>query len=243
MGLVKRVVLLTILIGSLWLTACAAEKPEALDSHPVAGTESQVSGSGFGIRFDTVFSQMFPDMIYRVADGNSIVNNNEENYYLERVYWGDFTGRGKEFLVVVKRPKSELAHAAGFYNAYAAVFNGANSDILTSVQQFTADEGDIRIFHGDKQDYLFFSGNVTFQGWSEWNGGLFKAAAAGWEKIWPTEEGFWENQAIQAGGDRLIIYRRETKPSQGVIPQSRFVYDRELFWHPDEEKFRENPIE
>jgi hypothetical protein len=191
------------------------------------------------LSYRNVFGQMFPDIEFSPKDANSVVSETGETYYIEQIIYGRFVGRGPEFLAVVRRPPDELAHAQGFYNAYVGVFDAQEQTLLSPVNLFAADEGFINLFQGRTRTYVFFSGRVTFQGWTSWTGALFRATADRWTETWPRDARFWDNRAVQVGQDRLILYDVEVIPGEevGAAPGYRFSISEQLFWNPVRETF------
>lgn len=191
-----------------------------------------------------LLSRMFPDQQFspvekepggRTAEDPVFRDTGGRTFVIESVRPGSYTGPHEtKLLVVVRRPPGEPAHAEGLYQAYLAVFDSAGQEMLTGVNRLTADEGDIHFFAGsDGRSYVFFSGSVTFQGWTEGCGGLWRAAsgapgageglpAAGntaaeperpfvWEKVWPADEAFWDDHVVKATRSGLTVL----EPRQG----------------------------
>lgn len=182
---------------------------------------------------------MFPDQKFSRQGGNSVVSGKGERYYIECIVFGNFTSKQTEFLIIVRRPVEVISHAEGFYSAYVGVFDATTHKLLTPVKHFTGDEGSTGLFKGKEHTYLFFAGNVTFQGWTDWNGGLYRITRNEWKLVWPSEENFWENKAIQIGQDRVVIYKRKITDTEnsGIIPPYTFVIEQELLWDSQKEEF------
>ena len=209
----------------------SAKKPLPAKS---SGTNSEQ-----GISFKNVFKQMFPDAQFTLKDANKMVTKTGETYYIEQVTYGQLIGERPEFLVVVRRPQKELAHAQGFYNAYLGVFDAQNQKLISPVKLFASDEGSINLFQGQTGTHVFFAGSTTFQGFTGWSGGLFKATSDRWEEKWPKDPRFWDDKAVQVGQDRLIIYKVELVQGgePGTAPEYKYTIQEQLFWDPEKEMF------
>lgn len=192
-----------------------------------------------GLCFRNVFKQMFPNVQFTLKEANKMVTKTGETYYIEQVTYGQFIGERPEFLVIVRRPPKELAHAQGFYNAWLGVFDAQNQNLISPVKLFTGDEGSINLFRGRTGTHVFFAGSTTFQGFTGWSGALYKATNDRWEEKWPKDPRFWDNKAVQVGQDRLIIYRIELVQGGevGGAPEYRYRIQEELFWDPERETF------
>jgi len=191
--------------------------------------------------YQNIFKSMFPKEHFSSTDWKSVQNSNGEIYYIEEIIYDKFTGSGKEeFLVVVKRPEEQLAHAQGFYNAYLAVFEKNNQRIVSTTQLFAADEGYIGVFRGQDKAFVFFAGSITYQGWTTWAGGLYSINETSWDEVWPRDADFWENRAVKIAEDKIVLYKRLTSnPKGSLIPESKFVKDKELLWDKSIEEFVE----
>lgn len=140
---------------------------------------------------------------------------------------GSFTTAGADELLVVVSWVGQ-AHAEGFYNVAAAVFDRSGRRLAGEVLYFTADEGQTALFTGKGRTYLGYVGSTTFQGSSEWHGGLY-AAGAKWEQLWPVDPTtFWRNRAADVTADGFTVYDRvpvpPTVPGQ-TIPDYQSVPD------------------
>jgi len=189
-----------------------------------------------------MLGRMFPGKTFKVA-GSSYINDLGESYFLDKQFEGSFTAKGaKETLVVFKRDPAQLAHAQGFYNGYAAVFDKKLA-LLTPVLELTADEGHLELFRGKDVQFLFYAGSVTYQGWTEWNGGLWKAAKnAGWTRTWPGDPEFWTNRAVETGTDQIKVFERKLLSHEaGAIPEYTWEYAFTLKWNAGVESFDEIP--
>lgn len=214
-------VLLSIVLVAAALAGCSTDNQKA----PAIAGECE-----------TIFAQMFPEFDFTHYEGNYARTAAGETFFIERITFGEFIAE-QQMMVLVRRPADELAHAQGFYNAYLAVFNVHDGKMVTPVLHCVADEGAMQIFSGQRHNYLFFAGSTTYQGWSSWEGALYRITATAWEKVWP-EASDWENRAVQIGQDRLLVYRMELLPRENtLIPDCRYVLDMELVWNAADECF------
>jgi hypothetical protein len=233
-----------LLLISVALSGCAADSaPEKANNQkkPAAPktTVEKTDEPKRALSYDNVFKQMFPDAKFSPKDANSVATATGETYFIEQVTYGQFVGKGPEFLVVVRRPREELAHAQGFYNAWLGVFDAQKQKLLSPVKNFAADEGSINLFKGRTRTHIFFAGSTTFQGFTGWSGGLFKATGDRWVETWPKDPKFWEGRAIEVGQDRLILYKVEVLPGEevGTIPEYKLTIEEQLLWDPEKETF------
>lgn len=84
---------------------------------------------------DGMLSQMFPDLIFSVT-GGGWRDQNQRTFIIEQAISGSFTGKGaEELLLVVSRPREEMAQAEGFYSAFLAVFDKKGQRMLSDVNK------------------------------------------------------------------------------------------------------------
>ncbi|MFZ5945782.1 MAG: hypothetical protein ACOYVD_16950 [Bacillota bacterium] len=209
-------------------------------------TETNLEENKKGEEYGDIFEQMFAGKEFSYVDSSTIrVKVSEEygeTYYIGKIIFGNFSGEGNEYLAVIGRPYEELAHAEGFYNGYTAVFNKETGKMVSSVKHFISDEGEIKVYQGINKDYIFFAGSTTFQGWTEWNAGLYALKGQEWEQTWPVDPQFLKDRGIQGGRDRVIVYKREVDKNNqiGTIPPYKMVFEHELLWNKDKETFLNN---
>lgn len=187
-----------------------------------------------------MLAAMFPERSFEAVEGVDGAYRDQDGwtFIIDQVVPGSYTTAGAdELLMIVTQPEDELAHAMGFYQAYLAVFD-RRGGLLTQVNHFTADEGAIAFFAAGDRDYVFFAGSVTFQGWTEWQGGLWRAGgvSGAWVREWPENpETFWTDRAVEitAAGLR-VLERKELPPEPGqshpLIPTSVYEYAYTLRW-------------
>lgn len=219
---------------------------ESGESKPAGGDrKSDPTGadSTTAVRPDyrNMLSQMFPGQAFSQA-GERFKDRDQRTFVIERVVAGSFTAKGaRELLLVVTRPSEELSHAEGFYNAHAAVFDEAGRRVISGVLHLTADEGRISLFQGRGISYLFYAGSVTYNGWTEWEGGLFQAGDK-WVQVWPEEPGYWKDKAIEIQDTELVISERKLTPDSGkVMPDYKYVFSHKLRWNEKEATFSRVP--
>ncbi len=137
-----------------------------------------------------------------------------------------------ENLVIVEITEG-LSHAEGFYQAYLAVFDDSGRNFISSIKNFSADEGKIALFKGKARTYIFFAGNSTFNGWTGWAGGLWEAGRE-WSLKWPEENDFWEHQAVEIEENSLKIFTRKiTNSTDQLVPDYEWEYAYSLEWDAD----------
>ena len=191
--------------------------------------------------YRNMLTQMFPGQAFSGA-GERFKDRDRRTFAIERVVPGSFTAKGaRELLLVVTRPSEELSHAEGFYNAHAAVFDETGRRLISGVLHLTADEGRISLFQGRGISYLFYAGSVTYNGWTEWEGGLFQAGD-NWVQVWPGEPGYWKDKAIEIQDNELLISERKVIPdSRKVMPEYQYVFSYKLRWNEKEATFSRVP--
>lgn len=191
-------------------------------------------------------NSMFPGQSF-VKQGDNFIAKEGHSYFIENKIPGSFVNKGNnEVLVVVRIPADELSHAEGFYNAYMAVFDNSNCKIVSGVKLFSVDEGSYHIFDSQGISYLFFAGNKTYQGWTNWYGGLWQAGPD-WLMKWPKDMenqeyyDFWENRAVEITDDGIRLLERKVIPSGNegpVIPNYTWEYSQKLFWDKESGSFK-----
>jgi hypothetical protein len=193
-----------------------------------------------------LISSMFPEE--KLSKQGKYYNAGErKNYYIESIIPGSFVNKdGDELLVVVRRPSGELSHVEGFYNVYMAVFDNSSGKMISGVKLFSVDEGKYRIFDGQGISYIFFGGSTTYQGWSNWYGGLWQAGSK-WEMKWPKDGenqeyyDYWENRAVDMDTDVMKILQRKVLPLKyegQVIPDYTWEYSESLLWDAESGSFK-----
>lgn len=228
-------ILLITAMLSIILASCAVESQS---SEPPAQSSEAIEKVPLidGMKLMTA---MFPEETFTKLD--KMYNAGERNnYYIESIIPGSFVNKGKdELMVVVRKPRNELAHAAGFYNAYTAVFDNASGQMVSEVKLFQADEGTYKIFDSQGISYIFFIGNVTYQGWTNYQGGLWQAGPQ-WALKWPEDEenkeyyDFWEDRGAEFGSDGIInILDRKVLPKDNdeqLMPDYTWEHSYSLMW-------------
>ena len=120
-----------------------------------------------------------------------------------------------------------------------AVFDNPSGKMVSEVKYFSTDEGNYHIFDSYGISYIFFVGNVTYQGWTNWYGGLWQAGPK-WTMKWPKNMenqeycDFWENRAVEFGTDVIKIFKRKVLPLKykgQVMPDYTWEYSEKLLWN------------
>lgn len=217
------------------LVSCAANTLD--NAQPVqSGAAAEAAPVIDGMK---LVSAMFPEESFR-KQGKTYNAGERNNYYIESIIPGSFVNKGKdELMVVVRRPRGELAHAAGFYNAYMAVFDNMSGELVSEVKLFAADEGEYKLFDSEGVSYISFIGNVTYQGWTNYSGGLWQADRK-WALKWPAAEenkeyyDFWEKRAAEFGHEGIInIFDRKTLPKKNenqTMPDYTWEHSYRIIW-------------
>ena len=194
-----------------------------------------------------LINTMFPEQKF-TKQGKYYNAGERNNYYIESIIPGSFVNKDNdELLVVVIKKSDELSHAEGFYNAYMAVFDNSSGKMISGVKLFCADEGNYRIFDGQGISYIFFAGSTTYQGWSNWYGGLWQAGF-NWTMKWPTDMenqeyyDFWENRAVEISENYIKILQRKVLPLKDksqVMPDYTWEYAEKLLWDEEIASFKQ----
>jgi len=158
-------------------------------------------------------------------------------YRIVKAVSGTFVAEDQDQIFVIVEVAEGLSHAEGFYQAYAGIVNNQGDILLSQVKQFSADEGQIAIFTGNQRSYILFAGNTTFNGWTGWTGGLWKAGKT-WTAIWPQSPDFWEHTAVEIEGESLKILKRKVQAkSDQLIPDYSWEFAYYLDWDKNKENF------
>lgn len=193
-----------------------------------------------------LISTMFPGQRFK-KQGKYFSAGERMNYYIENIIPGAFVNEGNdELLVVVRRPPEELSHVESFYNAYMAVFDNKSGSMVSEVKLFSVDEGGYHIFDSQVISYIFFAGSTTYQGWSNWYGGLWRAGSK-WTMKWPSDKenqeyyDYWENRAAEIDTDGIRILQRKVLPLKDqnqTIPDYTWEYSEKLLWDKESGSFK-----
>lgn len=158
------------------------------------------------------------------------------HYFIDRIEKGTFIkGMGEKSLLIARR--DGLAHADGLYHAYIAVFDESQMKLLSPVKHFFADEGNLSLFKGEETSYVLFTGSVTYQGRTDFSGGLWRFEKE-WKQVWPEEEDFWYNNSVLVDDDSIIVL----KPKKVTDPHSsidfKWEFSHKLIWNEQKEAFK-----
>lgn len=192
------------------------------------------------IDIDKIMYTMFPNENFEKKGKWYLTKSGGgQSYCIESIIPGSFINKERnELLVAVYRPG--VAHAEGLYHLYMAVFDNENGELLSEVMHFFADEGKYRLFESQGKAYVFFAGSVTYQGWTEWDGGLWEAGST-WKKKWPEVNEYWKDKAIEFDQHGLKVLKRELLPKKnnsGAIPDYLWEYAYSLYWDESDATFR-----
>lgn len=225
-------------------------------------SSSRVETTTAANKESVIITAMFPGKDFSIednfyvydADASNYTNgknednyygDSKESYYIENIIKGSFVNPdGKEYLVIVRRAEDEPTHAEGYYQVYLAVFNEPDNRILGETLFLAADRGDIRILSSKNLDFVFFTGETTYQGWETWQCGVWKAGLE-WKKVWPENESYWNDLYPQVNDkgldifERKIIRREPNEPleSNGAPPDYVWQYSYSLKWNPIKARF------
>jgi hypothetical protein len=156
-------------------------------------------------------------------------------YYIDRIEKGIFIeGIGEKSLIIARR--DGVAHADGFYHAYVAVFDEQQMKLLSPVKHFMADEGKVSIFKGKNTPYVLFAGSTTYQGHSDFSGGLWKFDKE-WKQVWPEEEDFWNNNSILVGEDSISVLKMKKVTDPHSLTDFELEFSHKLIWNAEKEVF------
>ncbi len=209
------------------------------DRQASAGATQTMQPAAFMINTDKIMKAMFPEENFEKKGRWYLTKTGGgQSYRIESIIPGTFIDKGRnELLAVVYRPGT--AHAEGFYHLYMAVFDNERGSMLSETAHFFADHGSYKIFQSRDKDYVFFAGSVTYNGLTEWDGGLWEAGAP-WKKKWPETDEYWQNKAIEFDQYGLRVRKRKLLPKKddgGVIPDYVWDYAYSLSWNEDEAVF------
>lgn len=154
--------------------------------------------------------------------------NSAENIVVENMYGGDFTGSGKpELLVIFKLLK--MPHAGGLDCSVTAVYDRASLDIITQ-KTFQYDECKFEIVKDEtNKSYLLFAGSVTYQGYSQYSLGLWKAGKT-WSNLYPSDPSNNIRKFELRGNGTVWVSRFEhiSPETQEVV----WLHEYDLAWNP-----------
>lgn len=163
-------------------------------------------------------------------------------FYVEEITEGYFIEPNKkDLMLVVRRPREELAHAQGFYNAFVAIFDSKTKKILTETKALGADAGDIELYQCIEGTFIFFSGSVTYQGWSTFDVGLYQNKDKIFQKVWPekSEIDKWENLWVVSKPNKVEVYERIVEKADFNPPPYKMVYSYDLNWDTNTCRFEQ----
>jgi len=203
------------------------------------------------LNYENMLRQMFPEKEFSEVKEKYFKDRENRTYYVEEVLEGSFINLDeKNILLIVRRPRDELVHAEGFYQAFLTVFDVEGKEILTETMALVGDEGKIALYNCKEGTFVFFTGSVTYQGWMEGGVSLYKIKDRKFEEIWPEDEDkeIWVlNRIIEPKEDRLVVYEREKIEPDFVCPTQchyisiyrpgsamysyAFVYSYDLYWN------------
>lgn len=208
--------MVVIILLFLMLSGCAqkADRPPEQDNGP---TDFEI------------LSLMFPEKNF-TQESKGYRDEEEKLYIIKDIIHGSFVvEEGLENLVIIEITEG-LSHSEGFYQAYLAVLDESRRIFLSTIKNFSADEGEIALFKGTERTYILFAGNTTFNGWTSWTGGLWEAGQQ-WSQIWPEENDFWEHQAVEIQANGLkVLTRKINNTTNQLIPDYEWEYIYSLDW-------------
>lgn len=250
------------------LTACSAGSPTMGPARNGAAAPSAARAASAVFQPpspEAMLAQVFPGHTF-TADGTGGPDGRPQfrdetgrTFAIDSRVPGSFTGdNAVETLLIVSRAAHETSHVGGLYNAWAAIFDGDGRRLVSDVLPLAADEPHLALFEGKGRDFLFFAGPTTYNGWAEWDGGLW-AADPTCHQLWPLDSGFWDNRAVavltgeEAGSQQAdlqkgvlphgiglqVLERRVLpNPEQRVIPPYEFASAYRLLWDPVQADFK-----
>jgi len=200
--------------------------------------------------YKAMIEQMFPQVSF-VETKEKYFESDLKNcsigapctFYVEEITEGHFLEPSKkDLMLVVRRPREELAHAQGFYNAFVAIFDSKTKKILTETKALGGDTGDIELYQCNKGTFVFFSGTVTYQGWSTFDVGLYQVKDKIFQKVWPekSEIDKWENLLwVVPKQNKIEVYERIIGKSDFNPPPYEMVYAYDLNWNTNTCRFEQ----
>lgn len=222
----KTTMILLAILLLLFLSGCA----QKVDNHP--NQENNPTDI-------EIMSFMFPERNF-TQENKGFRDEEGKLYIIKDIVQDSFVeGKNLENLVIIEINEG-LSHAEGFYQAYLAVFDETGRNFLSSIQNFSADEGQIALFRGKEKTYIFFAGNSTFNGWTGWSGGLWEAGQQ-WSQKWPEDNDFWEHRAVEIEDNSLKVFTRKINSSTDqLIPDYEWEYAYRLQWDSNASFFTKN---
>jgi len=116
----------------------------------------------------------------------------------------------EEYLIVIK--ETGAPHAGGLENRFIAVVNSTKTKLLSTVKEFSADNGVISTFKGKDVSYIYFSGTRTYQGYTYSSDvtdiGLWSAGQK-WQLIWSRDKDYWKDNVPMVSKEVINIYTRK----------------------------------
>lgn len=191
-----------------------------------------------------IIKLMFPNKTFTEKKGVfSEKSAYPTDYTIESIEKGSFVSKNaEEYLVVVKQ--TGAPHAVGLENRLAAVINATKTKLLSSVMEFSADNGQIITFKGKDISYVYFGGTRTYQGYTysldNTEIGLWRAGQE-WHRLWQKDQDYWKDNVPMATNDSIYIYTRKVFTNN---PNETVLYAWELKsilkWDANKESFNIN---
>lgn len=117
------------------------------------------------------------------------------------------------------------------------------SKLVTKIKHFKGDEGDYTVYRGKERSFLFFTGAVVYQGYAERDGGLYAISETAWDKIWPADQLFWKDHAVDIRSIGLRIMKKRALSTDLLIPNITWDFDHLLYWNKDTDSFEKQGFE
>lgn len=233
----KNIVLIVLVLLLVVASGCTFSSkviPEQDNNTRKENTENQLQENQ--LSEDKVLALMFPDRNF-VQESKGFRDSEGKLYIIRDIIEGSFIKEGRKEQLAIIEITEGLSHAEGFYQAYLAVFDENAKQFLSSIKNFSADEGQITIYSGNDKSYILFAGNSTFNGWTSWAGGLWEAGE-NWSLRWPQDIEFWEHHSVEVEIDGLRVYERIIYPQEGqLIPEYEWKYSYYLLWDSETANF------
>lgn len=162
-----------------------------------------------------------------------VYGHSPDNIKVDRIYGGDFTGAGKNELLVIFK-LLDLPHAGGLDCSVAAVYDRETLGLIAQ-KTFPADECRFDVVRDNKgRGYLLYSGTTTYQGNSAHALQLFKPGKD-WEQI-PHSYGAYPNSG-QFGytllSDDMVSVSRAIFKTDGSGEGPEWKREYLLRWDPE----------
>lgn len=204
--------------------------------------DSGESGKRHLIAIENTLEAVF-STIGEQEDETGYAPGSVEELAVDVIVPGAFTKDGADEYLAVVKAEGDIAHAAGLYHAYMTVFDMGDGAAKSETAHFWADEGDYGIFEGKDRTYVFFTGAVVFQGDAQRKGGLYSIENGKWEKIWPSDESFWDEHMVDIRSTGLRVLKKRVISQEGLIPEIAWDFDHFLGWSEEKGDFIRNDRE